>query len=316
MRPKLPLALPRLDENVPKEVTAYGALGFSSAFTSSPYLGRGLKMHRDAKEALLWALKFVVIHGIEVVPSPSLTGLDEGDGRCWMELTGREVSFSIPPEASDFGSWRNLLITDFELERVPQLIKCASNSQSKKLLNGSGLNLPTQPTNSSSKGDDDMDLSPVSSKRRNDFFSNGGDEDPFCANPPLERNVDMELLHLWEPQWLNEFSRVMKNVYGPVTAAKTKYKDDEGYLIIITLSYVVSEVSRRNTPTRGIIKVSGMIIFRTPSIRKNDKTFKLTDPSPEYCHSGDFVREIPLSTRIPEDANIEAYYDGLDRCLR
>ncbi|KAI4331715.1 hypothetical protein MLD38_029871 [Melastoma candidum] len=250
------------------------------------------------------------IHGIEVIPSPSLMGLDEEDKRRWMELTGREVNFSIPPEASDFGSWRNLPNTDFELERPSQPIKCASNSQSKKLLNGSGLNLATQSTNSSNG--DGMDLSPVSSKRRKDFFSNGGDEDPFCANPPTERNVDMEL-HLGEPQWLNEFSGVMKNVYGPVTAAKTIYEDDEGYLIIISLPFVDLQkvkVSWRNTPVRGIIKVSGSSISRTPFIRRNDRTFKLSDPSPEHCPSGEFVREIPLSTRIPGDANIEAYYDG------
>lgn len=53
-----------------------------------------------------------------------------------------------------------------------------------------------------------------------------------------------------------------------------------------------------------------MSISRKPFIQRHDRTFKLTDPSLEHCPPGEFVREIPLSTRIPEDANIEAYYDG------
>ncbi|KAF2306155.1 hypothetical protein GH714_013624 [Hevea brasiliensis] len=84
------------------------------------------------------------VHGIEVVPSPNLMGFDEDDKKRWMELTGRDLNFTILPEASDFSSWRNLPNTDFELERPPPPIKSASNSHSNKLLNGSGLNLSTQ----------------------------------------------------------------------------------------------------------------------------------------------------------------------------
>ncbi|KAK4783436.1 hypothetical protein SAY86_007810 [Trapa natans] len=73
------------------------------------------------------------IHGVELVHSPNLMSLDEEDRRRWVELTGRDLNFSIPPEASDFGSWRGLPITEFELERLPSL-------PSKKQLNGSGLN--------------------------------------------------------------------------------------------------------------------------------------------------------------------------------
>ncbi|XP_021912498.1 uncharacterized protein LOC110826206 [Carica papaya] len=251
------------------------------------------------------------LHGIELVPSPNLMTLDEDEQKRWMELTGRDLNFSIPPEASDFSSWRNLPNTDFELER-PLPIKSAPNSHSKKLLNGSGLNLSTQPT-SHSNGDG-MDLSPVSSKRRKDFFPHGnGDDDCYLAvNPPSDRISDMEI-HTREPHWLNEFSGVMKNVHGPVTAAKTIYEDDSGYLIIISLPFVDLQnvkVSWRNTPTRGIIKVSCVSISRMPFIKRHDRTFKLTDPASEHCPPGEFVREIPLSTRIPEDANVEAYYDG------
>ncbi|KAF2288704.1 hypothetical protein GH714_010822 [Hevea brasiliensis] len=251
------------------------------------------------------------VHGIEVVPSPNLMGLDEDEKKRWMELTGRDFNFTIPPEAGDFSSWRNLPNTDFELERPTPPIKSAANSHSKKLLNGSGLNLSTQP--SSHSNGDVMDLSPVSSKRRKEFFPHGRDDDCYLAvNPPSDRMAVIEL-HPSEPQWLHDFSGVMKNVYGPVTAAKTIYEDEEGYLIIISLPFVDLQrvkVTWRNTLTHGIIKVSGVSTSCMPFIKRHDRTFKLTDPASEHCPPGEFVREIPLSTRIPEDANIEAYYDG------
>ncbi|OMO66240.1 hypothetical protein CCACVL1_21249 [Corchorus capsularis] len=251
------------------------------------------------------------VHGIEVVPSPNLMALDEEERKRWIELTGRDFNFTIPPEASDFGSWRNLPNTDFELERPAPPIKSVSNSNSKKLLNGSGLNLSTQP--SAHSNGDGMDLSLVSNKRRKDFFPHSNDEDCYLAViPPSDRIPDMEV-HPSEPHWLNDFSGVMKNIYGPVTAAKTIYEDEQGYLIIISLPFVDLQrvkVSWRNTLTHGIIKVSGVSTSRMTFIKRHDRTFKLTDPASEHCPPGEFVREIPLSTRIPEDANIEAYYDG------
>ncbi|KAF5471671.1 hypothetical protein F2P56_008444 [Juglans regia] len=251
------------------------------------------------------------VHGIEVVPSPNLMGLDEEERKRWMELTGRDMNLTIPLEASAFSSWRSLPNTDFELERPAPPIKSALNSHSKKLLNGSGLNLSTQPSNHTNG--DGMDLSPVSNKRRKDFFPHGNDDDGFLAvNPPSDRITDIEI-HPNEPNWLNDFSGVMKNVYGPVTAAKTIYEDKEGYLIIISLPLVDLQrvkVSWRNTITHGIIKVSCISVSCMPFTKRHDRTFKLTDPSSEHCPPGEFVREIPLSTRIPEDANIEAYYDG------
>ena len=251
------------------------------------------------------------VHGIEVVPLPILTGLDKEEQKRWMELTGRDLNFKIPPEASDFSSWRNLPNTDFELDRPPHPIKSALNPHPKKLLNGSGLNLSTNLSNHSNG--DSIDLSPVSGKKRKDFFLCGNDEECYLpVNPPSDRITDIEV-HPSEPQWLNDFSGVMKNVCGPVTAAKTIYEDEEGYLIIISLPCVdlpSVKVSWRNTLTHGIIKVSCVSTSGKQFIKRHDRTFKLTDPSPEHCPPGEFVREIPLSTRIPEDANIEAYYDG------
>ncbi|KAJ9128667.1 hypothetical protein P3X46_034628 [Hevea brasiliensis] len=252
------------------------------------------------------------VHGIEVVPSPNLMGFDEDDKKRWMELTGRDLNFTILPEASNFSSWRNLPNTDFELERPPPPIKSASNSHSNKLLNGSGLNLSTQP--SSHSNGDGTDISPVSSKRRKDFFPHGSDDDCYLAvSPPSDRMADIELHPNEQPQWLHDFSGVMKNAYGPVTAAKTIYEDEEGYLIIISLPFVDLQrvkVSWRNTLTHGIIKVSGVSLSRMPFVKRHDRTFQLADPASEHCPPGEFVREIPLSTRIPEDANIKAYYDG------
>ncbi|GAV69480.1 hypothetical protein CFOL_v3_12981 [Cephalotus follicularis] len=251
------------------------------------------------------------VHGIEVVSQPNLMALDEEECKRWMELTGRDLNFAIPPEASDFGSWRNLPNTEFELDRPSPPVKGAPNSHSKKLLNGSGLNLSTQP--SSHSNGDVMELSPISSKRRRDLFPHGNDDDCLLAvNLPSDRITDMEI-HPNEPHWFSDFSGVMKNVCGPVTAAKTIYEDEESYLIIISLPFVDLQrvkVSWRNNLTHGIIKVFCVSTSQMPFIKRHDRTFKLTDPASEHCPPGEFVREIPLTTRIPEDANIEAYYDG------
>ncbi|KAK7393310.1 hypothetical protein VNO78_21862 [Psophocarpus tetragonolobus] len=253
------------------------------------------------------------VHGIQVVPSPNLLTLDKDEQKKWIELTGRDLNFTIPPEASDFSSWRNLPNTEFELERPLPLIKSGSNLHSKKLLNGSVLNLSTHLCNLSN--DEGTELCSISSKKRKDCLLYGNGNVAECClvvNPPSDRIPGL-VVHPSESQWLNDFSGVMKNVCGPVTAAKTVYEDEQGFLIIISLPFVdlpSVKVSWRNTVTHGIIKVSCVSISRKPFIKRNDRTFKLTEPLSEHCPPGEFVREIPLSTRIPEDANIEAYYDG------
>ncbi|CAL9769213.1 unnamed protein product [Musa acuminata subsp. burmannicoides] len=251
------------------------------------------------------------VHGIEVVRSPNLSVITEADRKKWAELTGRNLNFSIPAEASDFESWRNLPSTDFELERPPPPpLKTAAHPNSRKVLNGSGLNLSTQPSNHA--GGDCMDLSPVYSKRRKDFISHGASEDCCLSGNPLsDRPQDMEV-HATEPSWVTEFTGVMRHACGPVTAAKTIYEDEEGYLIMVSLPFSDQQrvkVSWRNSLTHGIVKISCVSIARMPYIKRHDRTFRLTDPSPEHCPPGEFVREIPLATRIPEDAKLEAYYD-------
>ncbi|CAL9210043.1 unnamed protein product [Musa hybrid cultivar] len=246
------------------------------------------------------------VHGIEVVWSPNLSMVSEADCKKWVDLLGRDLNFSIPPEASDFGSWRNLPSTDFELERPPPPLKNTSHLNSRKLLNGTGLNLSTQPSHA---GGDCMDFSPKCSKRRKDFFPHGTDEDCCLSNNSYCQ--DMEIRPA-EPSWVNEFTGVMRHACGPVTAAKTIYEDEEGYLIMVSLPFSDQQkvkVSWKNNLTRGIVKISCVSTARMPYIKRHDRTFKLTDPSPEHCPPGEFVREIPLATRIPEDANLEAYYD-------
>ncbi|GFY93254.1 HSP20-like chaperones superfamily protein [Actinidia rufa] len=214
------------------------------------------------------------VHGIEVFSSPNLMGLVEDERKRWLELTGTDLNFTIPPDASNFSSWRNLPNTDFEFERPAPAVKTRDGR-----------------TFSHTENDDECYL---------------------AVNPHSDRVPDMEI-HPNEPHWLNDFSGVMRNVYGPVTAVKTIYEDEEGYLIIISLPFVDLQrvkVSWRNNLTYGIIKVSCLSISRMPCIKRRDRTFKLADLCSEHCPSGEFVREIPLSTRIPEDANIEAYYDG------
>ncbi|CAA2994248.1 Hypothetical predicted protein [Olea europaea subsp. europaea] len=244
------------------------------------------------------------VHGIELVPSPNLTGLEEEDQKKWIELTGRDLSFCVPPEARDFSSWRNLPNTEFELERPLPAPKCNANPPAKKLLNGSGLNLSTHHVNGN--GID------ISNKKRKDLFSHGNDED-CCLSNDLNTDCHQNAeLHPIEPSWMSEFSGVMRNVYGPVTGAKTIYEDEEGYLILITLPFADPErvkVHWWNNLTHGVLKISSVSTACMPFVQRNDRTFKLTDPAPEHCPPGEFKREIPLPTRIPDDAKLEAYFD-------
>ncbi|KAJ9539932.1 hypothetical protein OSB04_026438 [Centaurea solstitialis] len=202
------------------------------------------------------------VHGIEVVRSPNLMGLDEEERKRWMELTGRDLNFAIPLDASAFGSWRNLPSTDFEIERPPVIRNNNSttngnNQQPKRLLNGSGLNLSTQISehvNGEANGNGMDLLVGCNSKRRKNFFPHGNDDDNSDG-------VLTSILYLEE---------------HPLTRDR-----------------------------QDLLRSTGCM----PTLKRKDRTFKLTDPAPEHCPPGEFVREISLPTRIPEDAKIEAYGD-------
>ncbi|KAJ7975823.1 HSP20-like chaperones superfamily protein [Quillaja saponaria] len=253
------------------------------------------------------------VHGIEVVRSPNLVCLNEEERKRWVELTGRDMNFSIPLGASDFGSWRNLQTMEFEIERPHPHSKTIIGSQQRKVLNGPSLNLSTHSSDNSNG--DGMDFCPISNKRKKDFIPHGSDDDCCLTNNShYDKLLDMKKIHPVEPPWLklNEFSGVMKNVNGPVTAAKTIYEDDDGFLIIVSLPFADLQrvkVTWRNAHSHGIVKISCVSTACMPFIKRDDRTFKLTDPTPEHCPPGEFIREIPLPTRIPEDANLEAYCD-------
>ncbi|KAK3034390.1 hypothetical protein RJ639_033661 [Escallonia herrerae] len=247
------------------------------------------------------------VHGIEVVRFPNLAALDDEERKKWKELTGRDLNFSIPYEASDFGLWRNLPVTEFEIERPPPL-KSNGVPLPKRLLNGSALNLSSQQSNH--VNGDGMDILAICNKRRKNLFPNGSDFD--CCLPNISHSDRVLDTHSVEPQWLNEFTGVMRNTNGPVTAAKTIYEDDKGFLIIVSMPCADLQrvkVTWRNTLSHGIVKISCVSTGCMPTMKRQDRTFKLTDRTPEHCPPGEFTREIPLPTRIPEDAELEAYGD-------
>ncbi|KAG0487800.1 hypothetical protein HPP92_006611 [Vanilla planifolia] len=243
------------------------------------------------------------IHGIEVVRTPNLAAISDADRKKWADLTGRDLNFSLPIEASDFETWRNLPCPELEMERP--LLKNHSQMPPRRLLNGPGLSLLNHDVEL-------VDLSPLCHKRRKDFVPHSMDEDccPLVNNNG-ERTQDTDL-HQVEPSWVHDFNGVMRHMCGPVTAAKTIYEDDKGYLIMVSLPFADQhrvKVCWRNDFSHGIVKISCVSTARMPYIKRHDRTFKLTDPSPEHCPPGEFVRVITLANRIPEDAKMEAYYD-------
>ncbi|KAH7307130.1 hypothetical protein KP509_22G047300 [Ceratopteris richardii] len=244
------------------------------------------------------------IHGIELVRCPNLSGVSDEDRKRWIDLTGRELNFNISLDASAYSLWRSLPSIEFDFEKSGNSGKRPLNKISLGKLNGTSLNLSTKLP--SSDGNDihtdkkkKKEVSPVSS-------------DECC---PMEsysqRTYDMEYPTIERPPWLSDFTGVMTEVCGPVTGAKTIYEDEKGYLMLVSLPFTDMKrvrVSWLNTATHGVIKIHCTSTARTQYIKRGDRTFELTDPSPEHCPPGEFVREIALTTRIPENAELEAFY--------
>ncbi|CAM6021876.1 unnamed protein product [Sphagnum balticum] len=263
------------------------------------------------------------VHGVEVVRSPNLSNVSDEDKRRWMQLTGRDLNFSIPPDAEAFSEWRNLPSTEFDSERMslPSPIKPPNGTVKKHSsskfakMNGANLNLTCQlPSPASS---DSLSLNPGGKKKKSRPLLNtgllpSGNEVESCV--PIINYAGMENqsgTDGFQPWWLPSFSGVMTEACGPVTGAKSIYEDDKGYLIMVSLPFTDMQrlrVSWRNTVTHGVVKIHCTSTARTPCVIRGDRTFKLTDPNPEHCPPGEFVREIGLATRIPENAELKAFY--------
>ncbi|XP_024363376.1 uncharacterized protein [Physcomitrium patens] len=264
------------------------------------------------------------VHGVEVVRAPNLLNVSEDDLKRWMELTGREINFTMPPDAEGFSEWRSLPNTDFDLERTcsPSPSKPPNGYTKKQASARSGrmnegnhnVNAVSQLPSPASSGSPNS-LSPGGKRKKiNSFLPVGllpcGNEADSCV--PVVSYAGLENFHTGtEPCWLSSFSGVMTDACGPVTGAKSIYEDDKGYLVMVSLPFIDMQrlrVSWRNTATHGVLKIHCTSTARTPTVVRGDRTFKLTDPNPEHCGPGDFVREIGLATRIPENADLKAFY--------
>eukprot|EP00249_Psilotum_nudum_P018470 c26821_g1_i3 orf=175-1659(+) len=249
------------------------------------------------------------IHGVEVVRCPNLSNVTEEDKNRWVELTGRELNFSIPLDAEAFTAWRSLPSTDFDFNRtnfrnLNGLAKSHPSKRSLGKLNSTTLNLSSSlPCSSGSN-------SSGHKRKEKEFSPQSSDEDFIARDGYLHRTLDVESRLVEQPAWLSDFTGVMTEAFGPVTAAKSIYEDEKGYLIMVNLPFIDIHrirVSWLNTVTHGVVKIHCTSNARTPYIKRGDRTFKLTDPSPEHCPPGDFVREIALPTRIPENAELKAF---------
>lgn len=262
------------------------------------------------------------IHGIEVVRNPNLTVLHEEAKKRWVELTGRDLNFILPAEAGDFSTWRTLPCTDLEIERseVCSLSKCSNGSSVKKQqspksgegeFGGSTLDLSCKLIGQ--LGGSSFSSSSFQKRKRKAEASCGNNEEECCApNGSHSGEILGEEIHQGDqPLWLSDTSGVLLDASGPVTGAKSIYEDEKGYLILVSLPFTDMtrvRVSWLNTATHGIVKIHGISTARVPVVTRGDRTFKLTDMNPEHCPQGEFVREIPLATRIPENAELKAFY--------
>lgn len=245
------------------------------------------------------------IHGIEIVWCPSFSGVNDEDKKRWVDLTGRDLNFTISSDASAYSAWRSLPIIDFEFERSGN--NCAKKQLYKVSLgklSGTTLNLSSKLP--SSDGNDSL----VDKRRRKEVSPVSSEE--CCAMESFsQRAFDMENPSMERPSWLSDFRGIMNDVYGPVTGAKSIYEDEKGYLMLVSLPFTDMQrvrVSWLNTATHGVVKIHCTSTARTQYIKRGDRTFELTDVSSEHCPPGEFVREISLATRIPENAELEAFY--------
>ncbi|EFJ05856.1 hypothetical protein SELMODRAFT_187227 [Selaginella moellendorffii] len=269
------------------------------------------------------------IHGIEVVRTPNVAFVSEEDRKRWKELTGRDVNFTIPHNAEAFVDWRTVPSPDHELERLGlplqqtkspngSLRKCGGGGGGP--LNGTSLNLSTQlsdpgasglSTNGTMNGNGSSVANNAKRKRKTYSPVRNNTDAESCV--PIVTFSGLEELGGGSPQpsWYSSFSGVITQASGPVTGAKTIYEDDEGYLIMVSLPFTDKHrlrVSWRNTATHGVVKIHCLSTGRAPFVKRGDRTFKLTDLSPEHCPPGEFLREIDLATRIPDNAELKAYY--------
>eukprot|EP00249_Psilotum_nudum_P005996 c19381_g1_i1 orf=690-2186(+) len=256
------------------------------------------------------------LHGIEVVRSPNLSHALEEDRKRWMELTGRDLNFTIPVEAESFSTWRTLPSTDLEFDRTDLcalskssngLLRKQQSPISVRELGGSTLNLSGKHIGEVG-GSSFSNMGALHKKKRKPIA------DDECCIPVGDHSGDMvgEEAHQDErPQWLSHFSGAMLDACGPVAGAKTIYEDDQGYLIMVSLPFTDMKrlrVSWMNTASHGVVKIHCASTGRVPIVTRGERTFALSDPNPEHCPPGEFIREIPLATRIPENAELEAFY--------
>eukprot|EP00250_Pteridium_aquilinum_P015141 c22405_g1_i1 orf=3-1037(+) len=246
------------------------------------------------------------VHGLEVVRSPTLSHVSKEDQKRWMELTGRELNFTLPLEAGDFSAWRTLPSTDLDCGISDAAKKQASPNSVAGEFGCSTLNLSCKLTGGCSYS------SPSLLKKRKCDAPCGNEEE--CCAPNTSHSGEIlgeEIQQGEQPHWLADSSGVIVGASGPVTGAKSIYEDEKGYLVMISLPFTDMSrlrVSWRNTATHGVVKVQCCSTARMPIVIRGERTFKLSDLNPEHCPQGEFVREIPLATRIPDNAELKAFY--------
>lgn len=247
------------------------------------------------------------IHGIEIVSNLDPSLIAEEDRKRWVDLTGRDLSFG----ARDFPMWWAQSCPDLEFD-IAFSNGLAKKNQSPSFA-GSTLNLSCNHFDGNNHiGGSFVSCMPLQRKKQKSYMASGIDEECCLPNGRhLGEILGQDVQQGDQPPWLADFSGVILNTSGPVTAAKSIYEDEKGYLIMVSLPFTDMNrvrVSWQNTATHGVVKVHCMSTARMPTITRGERTFTLTDPNPEHCPQGEFVREIFLATTIPENAELKAFY--------
>eukprot|EP00850_Spirogloea_muscicola_P010527 SM000062S19913 [mRNA] locus=s62:381441:385538:+ [translate_table: standard] len=304
---------------------------------SVPQIGRHPRHHGERKNAV------ILVHEDKGLRFVCCTSAFLVEPKQHLDVRGarpvspeREFDFEILREADDLGAWATTSEKeeDGELDNLQPPKSSASsghkNSSTEGLLRKARSPPPKSsgacifghdPTLSLSRDLSTNARSPIGEGEASTLVVHKRRRKPpdgapgFIGTLGLAMPFDLQQLSDETPGrsrlWACEFSGVMRGTVGPVTGAKTLYEDEQGYLVVVSLALTDIRrlrVSWRNHETQAIVKVHCQSIGRVPFLAREGRTFWLSDVDPEHCPSGDFIREIKLPSRIPENAELKATY--------
>ncbi|CAI5482120.1 unnamed protein product [Closterium sp. Yama58-4] len=242
------------------------------------------------------------IHGVQFLRTPDLSCVPPHERQRWIDLTGREWGFVLTNEADEFSDWR---ISSLSQDTTTATAAASSGAAGTAAASGAAA------TTSAVSAPEQEDSQSHQSLSEGGGGAKGREEMEVEVSKEGSPQEQSEEQIVQPPYWLSECYGVLTQVSGPVTCAKTLYEDATSFLILVSLPFAdlsKLRVTWRNSLSHGIVKVQCASSMRQPTLIRWNRAFHLTDAHPEHCPPGEFVREIVLPSRIPDSADVKAFF--------